>query len=280
MRSAVTTLILYINGKISTVMYLLAWVGIGGRSMGGAYTFAHKEAHNPRLYKCGVNVFENWVGLLYGNVPNNFSTSHIHSHHALDGQRGDTFYMWDLPRNSLLAFAIYVERVFWHMCAITPMRYFTSHNMPRQSKKLVRGCLAYWVLFPTALAALTASFKVVFVVWLQPLFAMTVFLLINWAQHGFIELDAEGIHDPRVNATTIVDGRDDYFAENYHWEHHYTNDNVASTLTPATVFKNISIPELAVLILLDKFEILSKHTSTGARRMRRRAQTVDGRPAA
>ena len=70
--------------------YNCAWVGIGGRMMGSAYTFAHKEGHNGVLYQRWVrrtvgNLFENWVGLLYGNVPYNFTTSHNHIHHALDG---------------------------------------------------------------------------------------------------------------------------------------------------------------------------------------------------
>lgn len=275
--STICNFLFYTNGRISAFTYTLGWVGIGGRCMGGAYTFAHKEAHNPLLYKYKINVFENWVGLLYGNVPNNFSTSHIYIHHALDGRKGDTFYMWDLPRNSFFSFATYVERVFWHMCAITPVQYFRSHNMYRQSNKLIRGCIAYWILFPSVLAMLTTS-KVLFVVWLQPLFAMTVFLaLINWAQHGFIELDSNGCHDPRVNATTIVDGRDDYFAENYHWEHHYTHDQPSAddTLKPASVFTNISIPELALLILFDKFEMLSKHTTIDVEVMRYRAHTTE-----
>jgi hypothetical protein len=29
------------------VLYYFAWVGFGGRGMGGAYTFAHREGHRP-----------------------------------------------------------------------------------------------------------------------------------------------------------------------------------------------------------------------------------------
>ena len=276
--STICNFSLYIHGRISTFVYILGWVGIGGRCMGGAYTFAHKEAHNPLLYKYRVNIFENWLGVFYGNVPNNFSTSHIYIHHALDGAKGDTFYMWDLPRNSPSAFLVYAERVFCHMCGLSPLLYFTKHDMPRQRRKLMHGLFIYWVIFPLILLQFK-SVMLLFVVWLQPLFAMSVFLaLINWAQHGFIELDAKGTHDPLVNATTIVDGRDDYFAENYHWEHHYTHDqpvDPCSTSRPATVFRNISIPELAVLMILDKFEHLTNHTDIDAELLRRRAATTE-----
>ena len=72
------------------VAYNFAWVGFGGRGMGAAYTFAHKEGHNALLYqkwfrKSIGNIFETWVGCLFGNVPYNFTTSHIHIHHLLDG---------------------------------------------------------------------------------------------------------------------------------------------------------------------------------------------------
>lgn len=247
--------------------------------MGGAYTFAHKEAHNSRLYRFRVNVFENWLGLLYGNVPYNFTTSHIHIHHALDGAKGDTFYMWDLPRNCPFAFAEYVERVFLHMCAVSPLRYFRGRDMHSQYKRLRHGAVCYWLVFPMCIFYISRSVRVLFFIWLQPLLAMTVFLaLINWAQHGFIELDNKGVHDPRVNATTIVNGRDDYFRENYHWEHHYTHDkpvDAGSKRKPATVFRDISIPELAVLMVFDRFEMLMKHTDLSASVMRRRASAIE-----
>jgi hypothetical protein len=57
--------------------YYCMWVGLGGRSMGTAYTMAHKEGHNVMLYQKWWrnsigNLFENRLGMLYGNVPYNF----------------------------------------------------------------------------------------------------------------------------------------------------------------------------------------------------------------
>ena len=277
--SAIVSVLLYVRGTIGEWVYILCWVGAGGRCMGGAYTFAHKEAHNPYLYKWWrTNIFENWLGLMYGNVPYNFSTSHIFIHHALDGAKGDTFYMWDIPRNAKLSFVVYVERVLLHMCGVSPLRYFKQRKMLRQYDKLLRGCVCYWIVFPVALYLLTHSLRKLFFIWLQPLFAMTVFLaVINWAQHGFIELNEHGEHDRQVNATTIVDGRDDYFNENYHWEHHYTNDRVSTDrdARSASVFKRISIPELAVHMIFDQFEALRPHTDLDVVVMRRRAMATE-----
>lgn len=57
--------------------YYCAWVGLGGRAMGTAYTMAHKEGHNAMIYqkwwrRTIGNLFENRLGVLYGNVPFNF----------------------------------------------------------------------------------------------------------------------------------------------------------------------------------------------------------------
>lgn len=273
--SVLCNLCLYLTGTTGELVYLLAWVGVGGRCMGGAYTLAHAEAHKPRLYKLPVHVFENYLGVFYGGVPHNFTTSHIHIHHRLDAARGDTMYVWDLPRNSPLAFARYTERVFWHMCGLAPLRYFWKRGMRTQYRLLLRGVLAYWTLVPALLLGVTRSPRAVFFAWLQPLLAMSVFLaLVNWAQHGFIEVDARGAHDPAVNATSIVAGRDDYFRENAHWEHHYRakGDERAG---PATVFRDISIPELAVLMIFDRFETLGAYTDMSPALMRRRAARVE-----
>lgn len=60
--------------------YYCTWVGLGGRSMGTAYTMAHKEGHNVMIYqkwwrRAIGNLFENRLGVLYGNVPYNFQVS-------------------------------------------------------------------------------------------------------------------------------------------------------------------------------------------------------------
>ncbi|EOD07719.1 hypothetical protein EMIHUDRAFT_438508 [Emiliania huxleyi CCMP1516] len=286
--------------------YNCAWVGIGGRMMGSAYTFAHKEGHNGVLYQRWVrrtvgNLFENWVGLLYGNVPYNFTTSHNHIHHALDGGKGDTFYCYDLDRSSLSDFMLYQRRIFLHMAGLSSLRYFRLRGMHKQERLLARGCAIFWLAFPLPLLLLTRSPWFLCVVWLQPLCAMSFFLaLVNWAFHAFIELDASGRHLPHVNALTILDGQDDNFGEDDHMAHHYENpiaharsrhDAWRARIMPelkanrASIFKEISIVELGILTLLGQFErIAERHyvdfsgelsTAQVAEMLRRRARTKE-----
>ena len=61
---------------------------------------------------------------------------------------------------------------------------------------LMRGCVAYWIVCPAVLYALTRSWWFLFIVWLQPLIAMTVFLaIINWGFHAFIAFDEQATRD-------------------------------------------------------------------------------------
>uniref|UniRef100_A0A7S4C6P3 Fatty acid desaturase domain-containing protein n=1 Tax=Chrysotila carterae TaxID=13221 RepID=A0A7S4C6P3_CHRCT len=257
--------------------YNCAWVGFGGRVMGAAYTFAHKEGHNALIYQRWLrysvgNVFENWVGTLFGNVPYNFTTSHVHIHHALDGGKGDTFYMWDVDRSSVSDFLLFISRILLHMTGISSLRYFYHRSMWREFNLLLRGCLIYWVLVPTLLYAVTRSGSFLMWVWLQPLFCMTTFLaVINWGFHGFIHYDDNGKHVECVNASTLIDGRDDSFGEDDHMAHHYSTQTWYTDVETyrqkimdnlkkyhGSVFKSISIPELSIMIMVGDFDRLAE----------------------
>ena len=198
--------------------------------MGSAYTLAHKEGHNRLLYRKWVrhsagNVFENVLGPLFGIVPHSFTTAHIHIHHALDGGRGDSFYMWDVDRTSFADFLFFVARIFAHMCCVSSLRYFWVHNMRFQFYQLLRGAIIYWVCVPALFYSLTGSMSLLFWAWFQPLIGMTVFLsVINWAFHGFLAFDENGKMIPCVNATCIIDGPDDSFGEDDHMAHHFLID--------------------------------------------------------
>lgn len=236
-----------------------------------------QKGHNNGMYKRWIrdyigNFFENWFGQFYGNVPWNFSTSHVRIHHALDGGVGDTFYQWDLNRSSVTDFMLYVSRIFLHMIGYSSLCFFKGHNQKEASDKLTRGMTRYAVTGLLVLAV-TRSVPFFFWVYLQPLFCMSYFLaLLNFGFHGFIEFDAAGKSIPCVNATTIIDGDDDYFGEDDHMAHHYNTSVYFRDLPElqkskvdefkkykASVFKGISIVELSIYVLLGVWDRLADH---------------------
>jgi len=257
--------------------YNCTWVGCGGRVMGAAYTFAHKEGHNAMIYQRWIrksvgNIFENWVGVLFGNVPWNFTTSHMHLHHALDGGKGDSFYQWDLDRSSSWDFLLFNTRIFNHMVGLSSLERFHKLGYQKQFHQLRNGMAIFWLLVPAALYAITRSAFFLLVIWLQPLLAMTSFLaIVNWGFHAFILLDQNGEHVPCVNSLTIIDGQDDYFGEDDHMAHHYSpqtwytkvhefQERMHADIVKhhGSVFKKISIVELGILVILNQFERIAE----------------------
>jgi hypothetical protein len=235
------------------------------------------QGHNHGLYKKWIrdsigNVFENLLGVFFGNVPYNFTTSHVFIHHRLDGGPGDTFYEWDLDRTNLSEFMIYITRISKHMVGYSSLKLFSALNQTSKYDKLMQGVVTYWS-FAAVLLAVTRSFSFVFWIYLQPLMCMTYFLaLLNYGFHGFLEFDSDGKNITVVDATTIVDGEDDYFGEDDHMAHHYYT-NVYYRDLPVhqqskvkefekfrgSVFKGCSILELSIFLLFSLWDELANH---------------------
>lgn len=259
-------------------IYYFAWVGFGGRIMGASYALAHKEGHNHNLYKpwvrriIGGHIFENVVGPWFGNIPWNFTTSHIFIHHRLDGGLGDTFYLWDLDRSSMYDFTLYLWRVLLHTSGYSSVIYFQKAGNISKGNQLLQGIFLYWAL-ALFIFLVTRSITFVFLVYIQPFLCMTFFLgIINIGFHGFLEFDENGEHIPEVNATTIIEGDDDYFGEDDHMAHHYNTTVFYKDLPAlqaskvdifkqrkASVFRQLSIFELSILIVLGQWEKLAEH---------------------
>ncbi len=274
-------------------IYYFAWVGFGGRGMGAAYTFAHREGHVAagRMYRPWIgrhigNIFENRVGVWYGIVPHIFSTSHILLHHRLDGGKADPVYMWDLDRTKFSDLLLYQWRLFVYMTGFSSLWEFRRQRgvrpaIGRAYATLRRGMLIYWAFVPGAIVALllatgssvSSALVFLFLIYFQPLFAMSSFLaLINLAQHAFLEYDAAGRNINHVTAITILEGHDDSFGEDDHLAHHYfpgvTHDRLPELQASqrrewarwhGAVFKRISIFEIAVLLQLGRIDRLIDH---------------------
>lgn len=271
-------------------VYYFLWVGPGGRSMGTAWTLAHREGHlaGGRMYRPWLgdrmgNVFENWLGVFYGTVPYSFSTAHILTHHRFDGGKGDPIYLWDIDRTRLGDLMLYQWRFFRYMTGVASLvelrREAGVHPaVDRARETLRRGMAIYWVGVPSGILALLigtgssvpAALLFVSLVYLQPLFAMSTFLsMINIGQHGFLAFDEAGRHVKHVTATTILDGHDDSFGEDYHLAHHYmpgvAHDELAEHVVRersdwvrcnGAVFEKTTFFEVAVAMCLGQFDRL------------------------
>lgn len=210
--------------------------------------------------------------MFFGNIPNNFTTSHVFIHHRLDGGPGDTFYEWDLDRTNLSEFMLYIYRVSKHMSGYSSLVLFSFYDQHTKYDKLYKGVVTY-VLTGGSILALTRSFSFVFWIYLQPLMCMTYFLaMLNYGFHGFLEFDENGKSISCVDSTTIIDGDDDCFGEDDHMAHHYNSSVYYKDLLAlqaskiedfkkykASVFKGLSIVELSIYILFSLWDQLADH---------------------
>lgn len=229
----------------------------------------------PKLYREGVrtaigNLFENGLGLFFGNVPWNFTTSHVRVHHAVNGGMGDSFYLWDFERDDPGFFMIYVWRVVLHMCGYSSIRFLRANNKNDSADLLLNGVYTY-IGSGVAILALTRSFSFLWWMYLEPFMCMAYFLaLINIGFHGFLECDETGKNISCVDATAIVNGEDDLFGEDDHMTHHYKTtvyfkDLPAYQATKieewkkhhASVFQKLSIVELSIFIILGLWDELA-----------------------
>ncbi len=270
--------------------YYFVWVGFGGRGMGAAYTFAHRESHVAagRMYRLRIskhigNFFENCVGVWYGIVPHIFSTSHILLHHRLNGGKADPIYVWDLDRTKFRDLLLYQWRHVLHTAGFSSLREFRRQRdvhpaIERAYAMLHRGILIYWVYVPSAIVTLllatgssvSSALVFLFLIYFQPFLAMSSFLaLLTLAQHGFLEYDDDGLTVKHVTAITILDGHDDSFGEDDHLAHHYfpgvTHDRLPELQSSqerawarwhGSVFKGTSIIEIAILLQLGRIDRL------------------------
>jgi hypothetical protein len=218
------------------------------------------------------NFYENVLGMFFGNLPWNFTTSHVKIHHGVNGGIGDTFYLWDFDRTSLGDFMLYVHRVFLQMIGYSSIRYFQHNGMKKHADLLMSGVKTY-AAFAVVLLVITRSFSFCFWIILQPLFCMTYFLaLINIGFHGFLEYDKDGNRIKVIDSSTIVDGMDDLFGEDDHMAHHYATQVYYRDLPEyqkkkidefkqykASVFHTLSIVELSIFILFGLWDELAKY---------------------
>lgn len=274
-------------------IYYFIWVGPGGRCMAAAYTFAHREGHLPRgrMYRPWIgnrvgNVFENWIGVWYGTVPHNFSTSHILLHHRFDSGKGDPIYLWDIDRTNFWDVMRYQWRFFRYMLGISSLAEFRRQRgvlgaVDRARRTLARGVVIYWLCVPAAILVLltatgssvSSALLFLFFIYFQPLCAMSCFLsLLNIGWHGFLEFDQTGEQVKHVTSATILDGYDDSYGEDFHLAHHHFSSIGHDALAEhavveqrewgrchGSVFEKTTIFELSVLMILGRFDVLVRN---------------------
>lgn len=184
------------------------------------YTLSHMEAHHRgKLFMTSMsnpvsNVFNFWIGLFHGVLPGTFTESHQHNHHRWNNDINDVYSTAGYPRDSLWNFARYIVVWFCYASNISSMWYFAGIKRWDRFFRTLIGT-SYYVGF-LMLSNYTFGSTFTLVTLVYPFVEGNILLsLVNWGWHMFLQGDNDF-----VNSTTIENGEEFIFSEEYHVVHH------------------------------------------------------------
>jgi len=199
------------------------------------YTLSHMEAHHRgKLFKVKVfnsnpvaKVFNFWIGLFHGVLPGTFTESHQLNHHRWNNDINDVYSTAGYPRDSLWSFARYIVVWMCYASNISSMWYFAGIQKGEPSYKEKWGCFWRTAAGTGYYCAFLYGSSVVFgnmftlVTLVYPFVEGNVLLaVVNWTWHMFLQGGGPGKDDDYVNSTTIENGEEFIFSEEYHVVHH------------------------------------------------------------
>ena len=239
------------------------------------YTLCHKEGHKHPLWKdpSWRGVFNKWIGLFYGIVPENFAIGHSYIHHKYNNGPEDVTTTRDTNRDSAYNFWRYLWRMMLYCSNISVIYSLVRKKRFDLAATAFLGCVQYTLVLIAASLAVHPKFMVMYL--LYPFFESVVMLAaINWCWHAFI--DPDDPDNPHVASLTITSGPINVLNENYHVAHHaqpgrhwakvqetqYRLEYDPRHATGST-FKNTHVFELFVLILCKDYEGLAARHAGG-----------------
>lgn len=233
-----------------------------------AYTICHMEAHQK--YKLFLNssrhpfayIFNGWIGLWYGVLPGTFTHSHIHNHHRYNNSISDLYSTAGYPRDSIWNWMRYLVVWFLYATNISTVYDFWQRGMAKHLCSVLIGTF-YYIAFVYSCCMITSTWYILWTVVWAFVEGNALLSVVNLVWHMF--LDENG--DEFVGSTTIVNGTEFIFSEEYHAVHHkypgihhsqyksaYQQDCDKNKYS--IVFENVNIFELGFTAMLRDYEHL------------------------
>lgn len=184
-----------------------------------AYTLAHKEFHTfggvfvNRLNSMGVRFAFNWIaGPFFGILPGTFTHSHQYNHHKYNNGPCDVYSTGGYPRDSLWNFMRYIYVWFGYASNVSSILHFVREGRYSWAVQTV-AATAYYCAVVAAVAAISPEWACVSLLWAF-IEGNILLAMVNWVWHAFI--DPNDPDNAFTTSTTIVDGQEFIFSEEYH----------------------------------------------------------------
>jgi len=188
------------------------------------YTLCHKEGHSftglySKEYNGNIilrNIFNWYIGLLYGVVPATFAYGHSINHHRYNNGPNDCITTSDKERDSIVNFIAYVPRWASYSLNISTVIQFLKEGNTQVALKMIAGSAWFWA-FVGVWAYYDPLFAFAYI--LFPFFENVILLsAVNWSWHAFNNPDDP--EDEYVGSITILDGNINVLNEDAHVVHH------------------------------------------------------------
>jgi hypothetical protein len=188
-----------------------------------AYTLAHKESHSygaifpPALNALGMGFVFNWVsGPFFGVLPGTFTHSHQINHHRYHNGPADVYSTAGYRRDSLVSFCRYLCIWVAYASNVSTLMQLAAEGRWRAFAEVLTAT-AYYCALVAGLAVLSPAWAAASLLWAF-VEGNILLCMVNWVWHCFIA--PEDPHNPYINSTTIVRGKEFIFNEEYHAVHH------------------------------------------------------------
>jgi hypothetical protein len=213
------------------LLFLYHIIRIGPFFMNFAYvyTLCHKEGHSHTgLWAKGPwylkplemfmnNIFNWWIGPMYGVFPSTFAYGHSRNHHKYNNSEEDIITTADRPRDSFQNWVAYVPRFLMYAVNGSSVVQFYKEGNWNVIFKMFLGSAYFCGVFMSVWYYISPHYAFLYLGY--PLFENCILLsAVNWTWHAFI--DPTNPENEYVNSITIFDGQINVLNEDYHVVHH------------------------------------------------------------
>jgi fatty acid desaturase len=228
----------------------------------------HQQGHQKRgFFQERWRVLDAYIGwplaMIYGFVPRYARNAHIGGHHRHDGDLDDPQTCAHLDRRRPAHFLGHVAQLAGVLSGASILVFELRRRRWRDAARVAAGMTAFYGA--AALLALWDPRIPLAYVILPQLAVVHMLASVNYGQHGFLDPDQPG--NVYRNTTTIEEGPDNPFWEDYHLAHHLRPQAnwvdwpkiheayVGRMLEEdALVFRGTTYTELTVLLLLRRWD--------------------------
>lgn len=201
------------------IAYNVIRIGPMYKNFAHVYTLAHKEYHTfggvfiKPLNTVGFRYAFNWiVGPFFGVLPGTFTHSHQLNHHKYNNGRNDIYSTGGYARDSFWNFMRYVLVWFGYASNITTVIQFVREGRGRLAAETILATFYYFAIV-AGFAFISPEWACLSLVWAF-VEGNILLAMVNWVWHAFI--DGENPNNDFTTSTTIVNGEEFIFSEEYH----------------------------------------------------------------